>query len=200
MRPRPVPYPRPRPYPEGTPPSELPRRSVPNGVGAWREWRLLRHLESGDYAIGSLRFPVVWEGPVLYADGPILHPGATDQPGIHAWRYSRSWPRPSEPGIRGSLLLYGTVLAYESGYKAEHAIVRDLFLFYTRDLPGRAAPSDPLLWSAVDSEALRDWGWTEVSTVGLPPGEAMRAAWCLSRRYDCEVIERELTPGEGEDV
>jgi hypothetical protein len=179
----------------------LPIRRQRGSVLGWREWRLVRHRESGEYGVSSLWSPDVWEGPAMHADRRPDDPTARGMPGIHAWRPEHAMPSSIGFQVRGHVLLHGRIVCHERGYRAEHALIRDLCLVYTpRTEAGTLTLIPGLLYDIMEDFLLGEHGYDEALTGGMSHDEARAAARSLERRYGCDIACRELTLEELEEI
>lgn len=170
----------------------LPTRHQDGAIQGWREWRLVRHRERGELALGSAYFPSVWEGPVLHAEGLLnerLNPWR--QSGIYASACEHAQPIPCVLPVRGHVLLYGRVIAHQYGFRAEHALIRDLCVMYSPDAPPKSLPG--LWYDVTPSAMIYHQGYAEEFTSALTRAQAEAVAERLARRYGCEVCCEEIS-------
>lgn len=131
-------------------PSPLPRRKATEGFAAYRTWRACRD-EQGRIGLASTAHDFLWDGPVLRdADPPAEHEGFAGHTGIHGYKEVTralthgvphwavvgmsplSLARPRLTVLRGmvlgEVLLFGTVVVHEDGYRAQCAMIRSLYV------------------------------------------------------------------------
>lgn len=172
--------------------AEFPTRRQDGAILGWREWRLLRHRRTHRLALGSAFLPTVWDGPVLHAEGlgkERLHPWRNS--GIYACACEHAQPNPCVLPVRGHVLLYGRVIAHQYGFRAEHALIRDLCVMYSPDAPPKALPG--LWYDVTPSAIIYHQGYAEEFTSALTRVQAEAVAERLARRYGCEVCCEEIT-------
>lgn len=172
-----------------------PRRAHRGGVHGWREWALRRDSSTGEFLLASPHLGTLWEGPVLHAvlpsgDRKLWNAGD----GIYSWRPDHARPSRMRCPVHGHVMNHGTVVAHERGFRAEHALVRDLTLRFCPDPPYEGS-----LEVGGDIVALPTSENPAFPSVPVPQGdwaEADRIALSLSRRYDCPVAVQTLTYAE----
>jgi hypothetical protein len=180
--------------------ADLPRRHRTGGIEGWREWRLVRHTETGEYALGSLWGGALWEGPAFQADRLPDDRDARGDPGIYAWRPDHANPSQFGFPVRGRVLLHGRVVVHERGYRAEFALIQDLCIVCAPDEEHRTAVIGAALWyEPAETIMLSMQGYKEVIE-GSHRYDVEAVGRSLERRYGCEVSCLEISREELEEI
>lgn len=167
---------------------QLPRTRLKRGIAAWREWRLIRPMYSHELLLGAITANWLWPGPVMHAKSTVTEDPASL--GLHAWKLAYARPNPMLFTVRGHVLLYGTVVEHEYGFRAQHAVIQDLTLCYAENLWPKMEPT-------YCDEPVQPWYGryvAEIRAPGLNPRNARNLAAELSNRYECPVSTLDITP------
>lgn len=175
----------------------LPHRSTTEAVVGWRAWRIARD-DNGEPVLMSLVKDVPWDGPVHRAD---QKPGLGDNYGIHSFRLTRLNTEYDTAQAEGEVLLYGKVIVFEKGIRAECAMIRRLVLYpggwmeETRPMDMHTLVKQYMLMSLyapyslpkpeVERTGRMIYSYRAKEKAGLAENAALAAA--LEQRYECEV-------------
>lgn len=178
--------------------ADLPHRRTSEAVVGWRAWRLGKDAD-GEPVLVSAVMDKEWPGPVFRADNK---PGVNDMHGVHAFR--RTWMNTeyNDVGVEGEVLLFGKVIVFERGIRAESAMVRRLTIY-----PGGWAAIEDKnifagLWMYMDQSGFLQYKPAPTREFYTPEAEKRAGVAenralveSLAKRYDCEVsfMER-VTP------
>jgi hypothetical protein len=106
----------------------LPTRRTAEPMVCYRGWRLVED-ERGP-ALMSVTANVVWDGPILRADGPPSEIPPFHRSGTHG---IYAYPSPNrlledDAAVWGEVEVFGRVIVHESGLRAENARIRRLLI------------------------------------------------------------------------
>ena len=100
-------------------------------ITGWQQWRLMPCDEIDELHLHSVQWRECWDRPTMTADKVPAWDGAYFQAkngcsGIHINK--RSEYRVEEGIAIGRCEVYGTVIEHETGYRAEHVVIKDLYI------------------------------------------------------------------------
>jgi hypothetical protein len=99
----------------------------PTEIIAWRGWSFADN--AWEPILRSVTYDTIWEGPALTAD---VKPERHNSHGIYALKARPGWGEPNGDYFFGAafgrVALSGTVVEADGGYRAERAIIRDLWV------------------------------------------------------------------------
>jgi hypothetical protein len=166
---------------EPIPTEPVPQRQQTGAIVAKRLWRVSKERD-GTIRLMSAGVDAWWEGPTLTADEK---PVAYGRHGVHGFTAGeqREWGQYRDTSVvYGIVRLWGRVVAYERGYRAEHASILRLGL-----RPGLwGQRSHCTCFLCLSGAMNNDLGR---SVLQPTPGVVhdMEVAQALERRYGCDV-------------